>query len=109
MCSTPQKHPAATVAVSAPAGTPIGAAGAELIEKDRTNRDRNDIEMYAASTKSAKVRSFSLIDLEVVWGIGFVEDVDQQVFYVNIRSSVFEIRRHHGCPALTPLIKKQPR
>jgi hypothetical protein len=63
MCSTPQKHPAATVAVSAPAGTPIGAAGAELIEeKDRTNRDKKDIEMYDARIKQIKVNGFSLTE-----------------------------------------------
>lgn len=47
MCSTPQKHPAATVAVCAPAGTFIGCAGAEdMLEdvKGRRKRVRKDID-----------------------------------------------------------------
>jgi hypothetical protein len=69
MCSTPQKHPAATVATSAPAGTPIGAAGAELIEeKGRRNRDRKDIEKYDASIRQNKASSFSLTDFGVCLG-----------------------------------------
>jgi len=45
MCSTPQKQPAATVAVSEPAGIVIGAAGELMVaeEKGRNNRVRNDI------------------------------------------------------------------
>jgi hypothetical protein len=46
---------------------------------------------------------------EVVWGIELAEIEWSKMFYVNVRSSVFEIRRHHGYPALTPSINKQPR
>jgi hypothetical protein len=45
MCSTPQKQPAARVAVCAPAGTAIGVAGVVgAVEKGRRKRDRKDIE-----------------------------------------------------------------
>ena len=46
MCSTPQKHPAATVAAFAPSGTFIGCAGAEdmLVVNGRKNFVRKDIE-----------------------------------------------------------------
>ena len=49
MCSTPQKHPAATVAVCAPAGMFIGCAGAEddMLDEDvkgRRKRVKKDID-----------------------------------------------------------------
>ncbi len=50
MCSTPQKQPAATVAVCAPVGTLMGCAGVEdmvrLDEVDgRRKRERKDMEV----------------------------------------------------------------
>lgn len=45
MCSTPQKHPAATVAVCAPEGTFMGCAGAfDILLKGRKNLVRKDME-----------------------------------------------------------------
>jgi hypothetical protein len=45
MCSTPQKQPAATVAVCAPAGTVIGVAGPfDIEEKGRKSLVRKDME-----------------------------------------------------------------
>jgi hypothetical protein len=80
ICSTPQKHPAATVAVSAPAGTPIGAAGAELIEKDRTNRDKKDIEMYDKRIRQTKVNGFSLAVWKLFGVVELAENEDSRCF-----------------------------
>jgi len=45
MCSTPQKQPAATVAVCAPAGTVMGCAGAlDIVVKGRKSLVRKDME-----------------------------------------------------------------
>lgn len=63
MCSTPQKHPAATVAVCAPAGTVMGCAGADdmvLEVKGRKKRVKKDIDAYEKTISNATVRSFSL-------------------------------------------------
>lgn len=60
MCSTPQKQPAATVAVCAPAGTFIGCAGAEdmLDEvKGRKKRVKKDIEVYERTTRKAVIKN----------------------------------------------------
>jgi hypothetical protein len=45
MCSTPQKQPAATVAVCAPAGMFMGCAGAELMLKGRKKRVKKDMKV----------------------------------------------------------------
>lgn len=45
MCSTPQKQPAATVAVWAPGGTAIGCAGADDMDvKGRRKRVKKDMD-----------------------------------------------------------------
>jgi hypothetical protein len=45
MCSTPQKHPAATVAVCAPEGMFIGVAGLlDMLLKGRKNLVRKDMD-----------------------------------------------------------------
>jgi hypothetical protein len=45
MCSTPQKHPAATVTVCAPAGTFMGVAGAfDIVLKGRKSLVKKDME-----------------------------------------------------------------
>ena len=49
MCSTPQKQPAATVAVCAPEGTVMGCAGAlDIVLKGRRSLVRKDMEKRVA-------------------------------------------------------------
>jgi len=81
MYSTPQKHPAAMVAVCAPAGTLIGCAGAEDIADDvkgRSRRVRNDIELQVRTARKIVARSRNLKNGEfAIEGEGF-----EWVFYV---------------------------
>ena len=67
MCSTPQKQPAAMVAVCAPAGTFIGVAGAELMENGRMKRERNDIERKAKMARASNWRSIRWVNFP--WSI----------------------------------------
>jgi hypothetical protein len=56
MCSTPQKHPAASVAFCAPWGTLIAASGA--VENGRINWDRNEGIEITSTMMEVTMRNF---------------------------------------------------
>lgn len=89
MCSTPQKHPAATVAVCAPAGMFIGCAGAEDMLDDvkgRKNFVKKDMDTRETTRKRRDAKAFVVAALLCALNEDSLRGVDY-VFMCNRRTA----------------------